>query len=66
MKDRYLIVIAKDAKTVVQIDGAYSSNYSMAHLEDISQHWIEINQPNHTKKLRSYICKIMDTYHDPR
>ena len=66
MKDGYLIVIAKDAKTVVQIDGAYSSNHPMAHLEDISQYWIEENQTNHTKKLRSYICKIIDTYHDPR
>lgn len=62
MKDGYLIVIAKDAKTVVQIDGAYSSNYPMADLEDLSQYWIEKNQPNHSKKLRSYICKILDVF----
>jgi len=66
MENGYLIVIAKDAKTVVEIDGAYASNYPMADLEDISQHWIEKNQPNHSKKLRSYICKIIHTYKEPR
>jgi len=66
MKDGILIVIAKDAKTVVQIDGVYSSLHPMDYLKDLSQYWIEKNQPNHAKKLRSYICKITAEYLEPK
>ena len=67
MKHGHLIVIAKDEMTVVQVEGVYSSNYSMSDLKDISQYWIERNQPNHSdRRLRSYICEIVNTYSQPK